>query len=109
MRNSLTISGDPLWRLARLLFCCTLLSTATLQGGTLFVTVEGTGQILQFTSGGVASTFASGLNVPIGLAFDNAGNLYEADSNYPNVGNGVIYKFTPGGVRTTFASGLGDP
>jgi sugar lactone lactonase YvrE len=109
MRGTLTISGNLLWRIARLFICSALLSTAILEAGTLFVTVEGTGQILQFTSGGVASTFASGLNVPIGLAFDSSGNLYEADSNYPNFGNGVIYKFTPGGVRSTFASGLGDP
>ena len=55
----------------------------------------------EFTPGGVQSTFASGLNEPVGLAFNNAGDLFELDYN-----SGNIYKFTPGGVQSTFASGL---
>jgi len=51
----------------------------------------------------VRSTFASGLNAPYGLAFNRAGDLFEADSS------GNIYKFTPGGVRSTFASGFSAP
>ena len=51
-----------------------------------------------------ATTFASGLSYPSGLAFDNAGNLFVADA-----GSGAVYKFTPAGVRTTFASGLNYP
>src|SRR5262249_52102062 len=58
------------------------------------------GHIYKFTPRGVASTFASGLDGPEGLAFDVAGNLYVTSFL------GHIYKFTPGGVRTTFASGL---
>jgi hypothetical protein len=64
--------------------------------------VESGGNILEFTPGGAQSTFASGLS-PNGLAFDNAGNLFEADS-----GSGNIYEFT-NGVATEmgiFASGL---
>jgi DNA-binding beta-propeller fold protein YncE len=64
----------------------------------------GTSTIYKFTSGGTRSTFASGLNGPIGLTFDSAGNLFEADW-----GSGHIYEFTPGGTRTTFASGLSQP
>jgi sugar lactone lactonase YvrE len=67
--------------------------------------VESGGSILEFTPGGAQSTFASGLS-PYGLAFDSAGNLFEADT-----GSGNIYEFT-NGVATekgTFASGLPFP
>ena len=46
-------------------------------------------------------TWQSGLNAPYGLAFNSAGDLFEADSN-----SGNIYEFTPAGVQSTFASGL---
>src|SRR5437763_9608543 len=59
------------------------------------------GIIDEFTPNGVRSTFASGLNDPAGLAFDQAGNLFVAVA-----GSGAIYKFAPAGVRTIFASGL---
>jgi hypothetical protein len=48
--------------------------------------------------------FASGLNLPSGLAFDASGNLYAANS-----GNNTISEITPGGQVSTFASGLNDP
>jgi hypothetical protein len=44
------------------------------------------------------------LNNPLGLAFDSAGDLFEAD-----YGSGNIYEYTPGGAQTTFASGLSNP
>ena len=43
------------------------------------------GIIDEFTPNGVRSTFASGLNDPSGLAFDQAGNLFVADA-----GSGAI-------------------
>jgi hypothetical protein len=52
-------------------------------------------------------TFASDLNHPWGLAFDNAGNLFISTR-----GDYKIYKFSSNGNRTTFAtvgSGLRDP
>ena len=42
--------------------------------------------------------FASGLDEPAGLAFDSAGDLFEAD-----YGSNEIYKFTPGGTESPFA------
>src|SRR6266436_6636098 len=65
----------------------------------------------EFTPDGVPSTFASGLNNPLGLAFDRVGNLFVA-AGFSFVNNenlGTVYKFTPTGVRTTFASGLNSP
>src|ERR1017187_10301030 len=38
-------------------------------GQNLFVSDAGSGNIYEFTPGGVQSTFASGLNQPLGLAF----------------------------------------
>src|SRR5207249_5464538 len=67
---------------------------------------NGTGTIDEFTPNGVRSTFASGLNIPFGLAFDKSGNLFVA---VVDAGSGAVYKFTPAGVRTTFASGLTGP
>jgi hypothetical protein len=62
------------------------------------------GNILEITPSGAQSNFASGLGSPYGLAFNSAGNLFEAD-----YGSGKIYEFTPGGAQSTFASGLGLP
>ena len=72
--------------------------------GDLYESDYGSGNIYEFTPGGTRSTFASGLNGPLGLAFNSAGNLFEADQ-----GTGHIYEFTPGGTRSTFASGLNSP
>src|ERR1700730_3399628 len=72
--------------------------------GDLYASDAGSHQIYKFTPDGTRSSFASGLNSPIGLAFDSAGNLFVADA-----GSGQIYKFTPGGMRSTFASGLNSP
>src|SRR6478752_992317 len=59
--------------------------------------------IFKFAPAG-KSTFASGLNGPVGLAFDRSGNLFEADQF-----SGTIFKFTPDGIKSTFASGLTNP
>ena len=73
--------------------------------------INGAGKIYKLTPNGLRTTFASGLDVPIALAFDSAGNLFVV-----NVYNalpvpsydprGTIYKFTPAGGRTTFALGF---
>ena len=70
----------------------------------LFVSDSGSGNLYEYTPGGVRSTFATGLGMPVGLAFNNAGVLYAA---VPASGN--VYAFSAGGVQSTFASGVAWP
>ena len=78
--------------------------------GILFVTTMGssgtggTGNIYTFTTNGAQSSFASGLKWPVGMVFNSAGILFEA-----NRASGNIYTFTTNGVQSTFVSGLSDP
>src|ERR1035438_8594198 len=85
-----------------------LLMAASAPAQNLFVANLGAHQsgttITEITPGGAQSTFASGLSSPEKLAFDSAGDLFEADT-----GSGNIYKFTSGGVQSTFATGLSIP
>jgi len=87
-----------------------LLLTARVQAQNLFVAGMGStssqssGYITEITPGGVQSVFASGLDDPRGLAFDNTGDLFVSD-----YGSGAIYKFTPDGAESVFASGLNAP
>jgi sugar lactone lactonase YvrE len=74
------------------------------QAQNLFVSEYPGDIIAEITPGGTQSTFASGLYLPNGLAFNSAGGLFVADE-----GSGHIYEFTPGGVQSTFASGLDAP
>ena len=80
-----------------------LLLAAGAQAQNLFVSFNN-GTITQITPSGAQSAFASGLNTPIGLAFDGAGNLFVG-----NQGNGTITEITPNGTNSSFASGLADP
>jgi len=57
-------------------------------------------------------SFATNLNHQWGLAFDNAGNLYVANSGTNGLLNNSIVKFTPNGAGSIFAtaaSGLSSP
>lgn len=72
--------------------------------GAIFAVDQGNRRILQISQGaGNFSVYASGLTLPVGLVFDDAGNLYVTQEN------GKIVEFPPGGgsTPTTFASGLG--
>src|SRR5260221_293021 len=80
-----------------------LLITSSGQAQNLFEANQ-YGNIYEFTQGGARSIFASGLSIPNGLAFNSAGDLFEADE-----GSGNIFQFTPGGLQSTFASGLNFP
>jgi hypothetical protein len=70
----------------------------------LFVADSNLGTVYEFTPSGARSTYASGLSLPTGLAFDSAGNLFVAEQFA-----GTIIKITPDGSQSTFASGLGSP
>jgi sugar lactone lactonase YvrE len=84
----------------------TLLSSpqAHAAAGDLFASDAVANVIRVYSLDGSMRVFASGLNSPQGLAFDEFGNLYVADS-----GSGNIYRYTADGTRTTFASGLNQP
>jgi sugar lactone lactonase YvrE len=86
--------------------------------GNLFVShfdnVGVTGSIIKITPAGAQSTFADGLQIPIGLAFDTAGNLLVVDNAFAVDGAGTILKFTPpftdsDNVPSTFAGPLTSP
>ena len=64
----------------------------------LFVSVQYSSDIDEFTPGGAQSTFASGLFGPDGLAFNSAGDLFVADYLYgdPYPYYSHIYEFTTG-------------
>ena len=71
----------------------------------LFVADYNANTIYKFAPDGTRSIFVdTGLNHPVGLAFDAAGNLFEADD-----GSGRIYKFAPDGTQSTFATALSSP
>jgi len=55
--------------------------------------------IYSFNTSGTPTPFASGLNSPLALASDAAGNIYQA-----NLSTGSINAFTPGGTKTTFST-----
>jgi hypothetical protein len=79
--------------------------------GNLFVSTEGdpgNDTILEFTPGGMVSTFATALTQPRGLAFDSAGNLFAAETRPAPLGD--ILKFAPGGGGpTVLATGIARP
>lgn len=99
-KASLGVAGHLFSKAVCLVAVILICSSAFAQN--LFVSDFASGNIYEFTSDGVRSTFASGLSGAI--AFDKAGNLFVTDR-----GNGAIDQITPGGLRTTFASGLGRP
>ncbi|GAA3259661.1 hypothetical protein GCM10010532_111120 [Dactylosporangium siamense] len=70
--------------------------------GAVYATNGGT--VLKLTTGGVQTTFATGLSDAWGMAVDASGNLFVAEST-----GGQVSKVTPGGTKTVFATGLGSP
>ena len=67
-------------------------------------TVEPDGVILEFTSNGTRSTFASDLRRPRSLALDTNGDVWVADE-----GAGNVYEYSAARQQTLFATGLDGP
>ena len=67
---------------------------------TIYVSNSGSVSLEQFNDAGVGAPFGNaGGNTKVGLATDNAGNLYVSDDV-----NNKIFKYTPSGVSSVFAS-----
>jgi hypothetical protein len=78
--------------------------------GDLYVSIFNTGEVWWNRLNPFPGSFlglaaiTTGLSGPVGLAFDGAGNLYEADQS-----SGSIYKIIAPLIRTPFATGLNGP
>ena len=69
------------------------------KAGDVFVSSQTSGTILEYTPGGVQSTFITLPTTQVnGLTFNGAGDLFAAASS------GAIYEITPGGAESTYAS-----
>jgi len=84
------------------------------RAGNLFA-ADATGQsIYKFNPDGTRSVFVGPKAFtnpetgPIGLAFDDFGNLFVSTEMFPYNRDGIL-KFTPRGVKSTFVSGLPNP
>lgn len=89
---------------AGLLIASFCLMGASTHADSIYVSDSAAGAILKYDDGGSASLFASGLNTPTGLAFDQGGNLYVASA-----GSGTIEKLDSAGNASLFATGLSNP
>lgn len=74
------------------------------RAGDLFETDYHSGNIYEYSTGGVLSVFATVTPAPQALAFDSAGNLFVGTGF--GGGNESITKITPDGTQSTFATGL---
>lgn len=84
-----------------------LLITCNTSAQNLLVDTYTGGNIYTIAPNGTASIFASGLNYPLGMEYDAAGNLFVADSANNGPG-GYIGKIALNGTQSIFASGV-DP
>jgi sugar lactone lactonase YvrE len=71
--------------------------------------------IFKFTPAGAGSVFVgppafTGVQLPVGLAFDRSGNLWvTTEGNEGGPGGDAILVFAPDGTESTFATNLADP
>ena len=80
-------------RLLAIASLLSLASSATAEPKDLFATDTVAGSILAFATDGTATTFASGLVDPQGIAVDDVGNVFVCEST-----SGELLKFTPDGT-----------
>jgi hypothetical protein len=81
--------------------CCQFAPSA--RADVIYLADSTNNAIVKLVNGNIVP-FASGLNGPAGMAFDDQGNLYCANSNADS-----ISKITPGGSVSTFATGMNHP
>jgi hypothetical protein len=79
-------------------------SSATAKPKDLFATDAVAGSILAFESDGTATTFASGLTDPQGIALDKFANVYVCEGT-----SGDLVMVSPDGTMTVIASSLSNP
>ena len=79
-------------------------SSATAEPKDLFATDAVAGSIVAFGTDGSATTFASGLTDPQGIALDQDGNVYVSEGSV-----GDLLRFTPDGTMSVLTSGLSNP
>jgi DNA-binding beta-propeller fold protein YncE len=73
----------------------------------LYVTVVQPGEIFEYTPSGVQSTYATGLSAPRGLAFDSFGNLFAAETDFPDhLEIGRVLKFNMRNKVSTVGSAI---
>jgi sugar lactone lactonase YvrE len=101
------ITNAPHYLLGGAVCAGALLLASGASAQNLFVS-DYTGQaVYEYTPGDAQSTFASGLNYPLGIALNSSGDLFVANTAQNGPG-GHISEITPNGTQSTFASGL-DP
>jgi len=79
-------------------------SSATAEPKDLFATDAVAGSVLAFGTDGTATTFASGLTDPQGIALDQDANVYVSEGSV-----GDLLMFTPDGTMSVLTSGLSNP
>ncbi len=83
--------------------------------GNLFAADASDQTIFKFTPAGASSVFVgpaafTGVQLPVGLAFDQLGNLFvTTEGNEGSPGGDAILVFAPDGTESTFATDLADP
>jgi len=77
--------------------------------GNLYATEKSLNTIVEFAPNGAPSIFATGLDIPVGMAFNSVGDMFVANTANEASGAGFVSEITPGGQQTTVASGLTGP
>ncbi len=78
-----------------------------------FPAVPGISSIYKITPGGQISVYATGFNMVLGLAFDQAGGLFVLENTtnnpFPTPGTGDIVRIDPSGSKQVITTGLNLP
>jgi hypothetical protein len=90
--------------LASVFIALALCATAPAGAQILFEADWGSGNIYEFAPTGARTTFISGLDQAVALAFDSSSNLFVANGY-----TGNITEIRTDGTQTNFASGLSYP